>query len=100
MAVMTNGVPRPVIDAFELTPREREGFDYLDWAAIDEGRDSASFFRYRGELYDLGEFTVATHPAWDGVMPISYFTGIMVRYPKGDPNYPLGEYVIVGRWSK
>jgi hypothetical protein len=55
--ITTNNVPRDVIDAWQLTAKEREEFDYLNWRAIDEGCDSASFVRYKGDLHDLGEFS-------------------------------------------
>jgi hypothetical protein len=91
MQVVTNGVPRPVIDGFELTAQERAEFDYLDWAAIDEGRDSASFFRYKGELHDLGEFSAdygitkgAGLPehlsAWHGYRSDSFYSAMVVRF--------------------
>ena len=86
MRIITNNVPRDIIDAWELSADEREEFDYLDWAAIEQGNDSASFFRYRGQLYDLSEFTVWDNPAsptrgkWDGFRSDSYFSAIVVRY--------------------
>jgi len=86
MLIKTNNVPRDVIDAWELTADERERFDYLDWAAIERGEDRASFFRYRGELHDLGEFMVWDNPAsptrgpWDGFRSDSFFSGLVVRY--------------------
>ena len=86
MKIITNNVPRDVIEAYELTPDERDEFGYLDWQAIEEGRDSASFVRYRGELYDLSEFMVWDNPAsptrqrWDGFRSDSYFSGLVVRY--------------------
>lgn len=89
--VTTNNVPRDIIDAWQLTPAERGEFDYLDWAAIDDGRESAEFFRYRGQLYDLGEFSRdygitkgAGLPAHlskrDGYLSESFFSAIVVRY--------------------
>lgn len=86
LTIRTNNVPRDVIDAYELSADERKEFDYIDWTAVDDGRDSASFFRYRGELYDLGEFMVWDNPAsptrgeWDGFRSDSYFSGLVVRY--------------------
>ena len=53
--IRTNNVPRFVVDAYELTLAERAEFDYLNWDAIDAGEDSASFFRFKGTTYDLGE---------------------------------------------
>jgi hypothetical protein len=86
LTIRTNNVPRDVIYDHELTTDQRAQFDYLDWDAIEDGRDSASFFRYRGELYDLGEFERWDNPAsptrgnWDGFRPDSYFSGLAVRY--------------------
>ena len=102
MEIITNNVPRPVIDAWELTPAERAEFDYLDWDAIEAGSDSASFFRYRGQLYDLGEFSAdygitkgAGLPAhlskWDGYQSDTFFSATVVRYVEDN------DYVVVGR---
>lgn len=101
--ITTNNVPRPVIDAYELSPDERAEFDYLDWDAIEKGEDSASFFRYKGRLYDLGEFMIVretqmareddTLRGWDGYSADSFFSGLLVRYPREDH---YGESVVVG----
>ena len=99
--VITNGHHRDVIDAHQLTESERAEHDYLDWAAIDAGRESAEFFRYRGNLYDLGEFTRdygitrgAGLPAhlsdWDGYLSESAFSAIVVRYVDGFEGVVVG----------
>jgi hypothetical protein len=86
VTIVTNNHPRDIIDAWELTPKEREQFDYLDWSSIDDCTDSASFFRYRGELYDIGEFVRVTadmampFPRWDGYTSDTYFSGKLIRY--------------------
>ena len=102
--VTTNNVPRLLVDARDLTAQEREEFDYIDWSAIERGEDSATFFRYRGTLYDLGEFMnmgrhglghaggfAETHglTEWDGYMSESFFSAILVKYVDDD-------HVIVG----
>lgn len=106
MKVITNLVPREVIDGLTLTEKEREQFDYLDWDKIESGNDSASFFRYKDELYDLGEFMrlprfigdesiPEAKRRWDGYASDTYFSGTLVRYiTDGYDNY-----VIVGRYS-
>ena len=102
VTVRTNNVPRDLIDAWELTPAERADFDYLAWDKIEAGEDSASFFRYRGQLYDLGEFTrdygitkgagLPDHLSqWDGYASDSAFSATVVRIVDN------GERVIVGR---
>ena len=100
VTIITNHVPRDILDAYELTPRERKEFEYLDWPAIERGEDSASFFRYKGTLYDLGDIpTVGWHAidddpfaGWHGVLSDSFFSGILVRYGVDH------ETVVVGRF--
>lgn len=52
------------------------GFDYLDSATSQE------FIRYRGELYDLGEFIRTDIPGWDGVQAHSLEYYIMSLYDR------------------
>lgn len=100
VTIITNNVPRDIIDAWELTPDERAQFDYLAWDAIEAGEDSASFFRYKGELYDLGDIPAvdrrpnvgSAFQGWDGIASDSFFSGILVRYCNDH------ESVIVGRF--
>ena len=99
LQIITNRVPRDVVEAYELTPAERKDFDYLDWAAIERGEDSASFFRYQGEIYDLGEFmTTGGLPEfsplrqWHGYHSDSFFSGVLVRYVDDC------ERVVIGRF--
>ena len=88
MKIKTNNAPRDVLFWWDLTDAERVEFDYLD---SDTAQADASFLRYRGNVYDLGEFmhisrTVAPHPQrqgwedWDGYHSDSYFSGMLVRY--------------------
>lgn len=99
--IITNHVPRFIIDACELTEKEQQEFDYLNWEAIENGEGSASFFRYKGTLYDLGEFMAnlretggtrqtGTLDEWDGYMTDTFFSAIIVRLSDD------GESVIVG----
>lgn len=98
LTIITNNVPRDVLEGYELTPAERDEFDYIDWSAVERGEDSCSFFRYKGDLYDLGEFERWDNPAsptrqgWDGIQPDSFFSGVLVRYCD---NF---ERIIVGRY--
>jgi len=97
--ISTNNVPRPVIDAYELTASERAKFDYLDWNRIEIGEDSASFFRYRDSLYDLGDAqriteTMTSLSGWHGFYGESYFSAVVFRYSDDF------EHVTVGHWTE
>jgi hypothetical protein len=100
LTVRTNNQERLILDAYELTDKERLEFDYLDWEAIEKGEDSASFIRYRGTTYDLGEFmTTSTlsefNPLrkWDGYLSDSFFSGIVVRYSKDMDHVTVGMFL-------
>lgn len=95
MSIMfyTNHVPRWLIDAHELTDKERQQFHYLEWDRIDAGHRSATFFRFKGKLYDLAEFVSvpdALKP-WDGYSHDSAFSGVVVKLVDDDK-------VIVGQY--
>ncbi len=86
LTIKTNNVPRIIIGAWELTDKEKKEFDYLDWEAIESGNNSAYFFRYKGEVYDLSQFMCARNACgfaeWDGYFSDSAFSGILVKYCK------------------
>ena len=93
LRIITNNVPRPIVYGYELTPAEQSEFDYYD----SDELDSAMFFRYKGEVYDIGEFMRRPDyhnpfpKIWCGYMSDSYFSGILIRFPEDDD-----ESVIVG----
>jgi hypothetical protein len=92
--ITTNNIPRPILYGYELTPAERAEFDYYN----EDELDCAMFFRYKGEVYDIGEFMRVPKynpfpDAWAGYMSDSYFSGILIRFPDDDD-----DYVIVGRY--
>lgn len=98
LTVITNHVPRFIVEGHEVTADERAELDYVDWRAVDAGEESFSGFRYKGTLYDLGEFTRWDNPSsplgesWDGMQSDTFFSGILVRYCEGF------ESVIVARY--
>lgn len=97
--IITNNVPRDVLFGYDLTDNERASFNYYDADEIG----AQEFFRYRGEVYDLGEFMpadlapfpVASYNSplsdWDGYLGDSFFSGVVVKYAEDC------ERVIVGR---
>ena len=93
----TNNVPRFTLDAFELTPKERDDFDYLPWDAIEVGAGGATFVKFKGQLYDLGEFMrcagACGMEGWDGYYSDSAFSGVLIKYVGND-----ADSVIVGQY--
>ena len=98
MQIKTNNQPRPVIYWYDLTDAERAELDYID---TDTAQDDFRGFRYKGAVYDLGEFSaICTRSqqarsqysfahtaeddsplaAWHGIQTDSYFSGVVVRY--------------------
>lgn len=86
MRITTNNVPRDILHAWNLTLAELSEFDYLidkpDNATDEELQQlwydcGASFFRYRGEVYDMGEFmriepNSVHFEGWDGYRSDSF----------------------------
>ena len=70
---ITNNRPRPILSARDLTETERKEFDYI---ADGEG----SFFRYKGRVYDLGEFTRTLIDGWDGISADTMFSATLVKF--------------------
>ena len=88
--VKTNNVPRATFSGYELTDKEKAEFDYY---APDELGD-ASFFRYKGEVYDIGEFLLAPESLkpWHGYSSSSYFSGIVIKCDDRMENVIVGAY--------
>lgn len=110
MEIITNNQPRNVLYWYELTDAERGELDYIE---EQEKQESFQGFRYKGCVYDLGEFVAIlsrdqqakaqnsfAHTCenddpllnWQGISSESYFSGVVVKYIN---NY---ESVIVGRY--
>ena len=88
MKIITNNQPRLLLYGYELTDKERQDFDYL------EDIDSHSFLKYKGAIYDAGEFMIVDNDYlkdWDGYSSDSYFSGILIKYIDSD-------HVIVARY--
>ena len=78
MTIICNGQYRPILDQSELTAKE-----------FDNGAGS-QFFRYRGNVYSLGDFMRFDSPnEWDGYLSTSVFSAILVKISKN------GESVLV-----
>lgn len=93
--VYTNHHKRPILYSWDLSEKELEDFDYYDAVELE----FATFFRYKGAVYDLGEFmrvgknAPAFMQEWDGYSNDTFFSGILVKWPDDDP---YDDSIIVG----
>ena len=89
--VITNRVPRQILEWWEVPEEIRlKEFDYHDAESIE----SAGFFKYKGEYYDLGEMMVPPEPLiqyWHYYTHWTFSSGIVVKYIGKDK-------VLVGRY--
>ena len=80
--IISNYVPRPILYGYELSPQERTEFDYY----TDDEIEEQTFFRYKGNVYDLSEFLNSFYqsnpfkPYWDSYMSDSFFSGILIHF--------------------
>lgn len=104
MKIKTNNITRAVVYGYELTAKERADFDYLN------DIDNAQFFRFKGLLYDIGEFSRVIphgskrcHPTesdnpdfarWDGYLSDSFFSGVLIKWAD-----PYCDKLIVGVYT-
>lgn len=97
VTIRTNNRPRDLLYWWDLTAKEQKEFDYLD---TEDRQQEASFIRYKGWVYDLGDFMstrgmpeFSPIAGWDGYQGDSYFSGTVVRWVK-----PHCEQVIIGTY--
>lgn len=83
--IMTNNKPRQLIYGYELSDKQKQDFDYI------EDIDSHDFVKYKGRVFDVGEFMITELEGWDGVSGQSYFNGYLIKIVDSDT-------VIMGRY--
>lgn len=99
--VITNHIPRPVLYWWNLTDKERTDFDYLD---TEPKREEATFVRYKGSAYDLGDTEgpwgggQTIFPGWDMYVSETFFSGVLFRYPRDWNGNLDSDFVICGRY--
>ena len=95
MEIITNNQPRPILYSWNLSAKELAEFDYMD----DEEKEFAQFFRYKGNVYDLGVFLAVGNSVmfgelsqWHGYQNDSYFSGLVVKYADDHESVTVGWY--------
>lgn len=93
MKIISNNQPRPLLRWWDLTEKEQQEFDWLETV---EEQSCADFFRYKGQVYCLDEFTNlkdGPFSGWDGVYAGSFFSGVLVKFIN-----VFDDEIIVGRY--
>lgn len=83
MKITTNNHSRALLNAYDLTSKELESFDYLE---DGEG----SFIRYKGRVWELDEFTHTEIEDWDGISSDTYFSGAVIKLSKDGETAKVG----------
>lgn len=93
LKIITDHKYRNTLYGYELTEKEKREFDYLE----PEELETRDFIRYRGWVYDLGEFmqTPKDSPLseWDGYSSDSFFSGIVIKYSPDREQIKIGTYL-------
>lgn len=83
MTIITNNHFRAILNAHDLTPTELEAFGYLE-----EGE--GSFIRYKGRVWELGEFTNTDLEGWDGISSDTAFSGAVIKLSEDGDTVKIG----------
>ena len=87
MKIKTETESFEILSAFDLTDEEIGEFDYLE-------ETEGSFFRYNGNVYDLGEFMRSGDgelSEWDGFCSETAFSGVLVKINHEDDTLTVGQ---------
>ena len=86
--IVCNNVPRHLIYGHDLPLGVHKDFDYM------EDILSGTFFKYKGQYFDVGEFLCCPHDldelGWHGYAGQSYFHAVLIKLSD------CGDYVTVG----
>ena len=81
--IVSDYKPKEIISGYDLTPVEKEQFDFLDPETLNS---TYSFFRVSGQVYYLGNFMRLSSDKesqtrfWDGAEGTSYFSANLVKF--------------------
>jgi len=76
MRIKTNNRRIPIISGYDLPEKARAEFDYSE---TSDELEQASFFKYKGQYWDLSQFTKGGPAGWDGCYALTVFSGILVK---------------------
>jgi len=97
MIVKTNRQFRSILNWWDLTEKEKREFDYFATVGVAVGE--ASFIRYKGSVYDLGEFQT-THgmpefsplKGWHAYRSDCFYAGVVVKFSRDQERVMCGTF--------
>ena len=92
MTITTNNQPRDLLSFGDFSPAEQRTIrDEFDW--MKDLYSTTGFFKYKGHIYHLEDFTRGGAEGWDGNKAESYFCGVLIKVSSDC------DKVICGWWS-
>ena len=92
MKIITNNLPRRLLNSWELTCKELADFDYY----TKEELQGLSFVRYKARCYCLSDFMACGHSYgmdnWHGYEAGTAWSGVLVRYVNDGEQVIMGSY--------
>lgn len=76
MNIITNNKPRHLIYGYELPEKVKAEFDYYSGDDLND----AAFFKYKGQYYDVNQFTRCNIEGWQGCHNDTYFSGLFIKF--------------------
>ena len=92
MKIITDHKWRDIVLGQDLTKKQRKEFDYI----TDEDFDYSGFVKYRGVIYDIGEFMFTDWADWhdyDGYMSDSFFSGVLIKLSEDGEQCKIATYL-------
>lgn len=87
--IKTDNKWREILTWHDLTEKERAEFEWAD--------QDAQFVRYKGRVYCLDEFAIAStsdnFKGWDGYVGDSFFSGVVIKISSDGERAKMGTYM-------
>ena len=88
MKITTNNKPRHLIYGYELPEKVRAEFDYYS----NDDLNDATFFKYKGQYYDISQFTCCDIKGWQGCHNDTYFSGLFIKFTEDSESVIVAQY--------
>ena len=90
LTIKTNNQYREILTGYDVPSKFHDDFDYMD--DITEG----TFFKYKGDYYDLGDFMTLqfaiNDSQWQAAKSFTMFSGIVIQINDSNDAVKVGYY--------